>query len=465
MTKLVSNYLQLFEEPIVDDSTSEFEYVEYVTRDVDVDKNGQRILETQDLDMYLLPHKSYIEIRGKLVKTNGDNYDAGAQVALVNNGWALFQSAQYQVNNTTIEDVNLYMPQASTIMNLVMFSDDYSRSTSTNMMWAKDTGTGGAVSHEFEPAASMLRVADVADVTEMTGKLFRDHFSVKRNPAYNAGFAQRRAICTGDKTVCMWLPPAAIFGFCRDVQTVFRGVKHTLVLNRQTPSEYIMKAPGVDDGKFVITNLSWWIPRVIPSISIQAELESKMVSGTLKKMYFEQMRVYRSTVYLAAQTTCTWRVTTNQGSELPRHLFVAFQDNERINDQLKNNMVFDNLDLRRIQVRMNSRPYPDRELETDFRMTSRNYGRAYMMLQEAMSKYQDTDTGSQLSVEEFASLYPIIHIDVSKHPDRLKDSPADIELRWTLGSTPPRPYFVYVVATSDRYLTLEVVHGRMNIIV
>ena len=87
------------------------------------------------------------------------------------------------------------------------------------------------------------------------------------------------------------------------------------------------------------------------------------------------------------------------------------------------------------------------------------------MLQEAMSKYQDTDTGSQLSVEEFPSLYPIIHIDVSKHPERLKDSPADIELKWTLGSAPASPYFVYVVATSDRYLTLEVVHGRMNIIV
>ena len=128
-------------------------------------------------------------------------------------------------------------------------------------------------------------------------------------------------------------------------------------------------------------------------------------------------------------------------------------------------MVFDNLDLRRIHVRMNSKQYPDRELETDFRLASRNYGRAYMMLQEAMCKYQDTDTGSQLSVEEFASLYPIIHIDVSKHPDRLKDSPADIELKWTLGWGPAGPYFVYVVATSDRYLTLESVHGRMNIIV
>src|SRR5258706_968913 len=128
MERVISNYLQLFEEPVVDDSTSEFEYVEYVTRDADVNKDGQRILETQDLDQYLLPHKSFLEIRGKLQTSANANYGVNHQISLVNNGWSLFQSAQYQVNNNTIEDINLYLPQASTIMNLVMYSDDYSRS-------------------------------------------------------------------------------------------------------------------------------------------------------------------------------------------------------------------------------------------------------------------------------------------------------------------------------------------------
>jgi len=52
-----------------------------------------------------------------------------------------FQTAQYQLNNQTIENNNLYLPQASTIMNLVSFSADYSRSTASNMLWFKDTGT------------------------------------------------------------------------------------------------------------------------------------------------------------------------------------------------------------------------------------------------------------------------------------------------------------------------------------
>ena len=445
MSKIISQYLQIFQEPIIDDSMTEFEYVEYVTRDSDINKDGQRILETQDLDQYLLPHKSYLEVRGRLKKDDGSNYAATDQITLVNNGWSLFQSAQYQINNQTIEDINMYLPQASTILNLAMFSDDYARSTSTNMLWYKDTGTGVANSVEF----SVLTTA--GDIPT-------------RNSTFNSGFAARQKITTGDKEICMFLPLSSIFGFCRDIQTVFRGTKHTLILNRQTANNYIFRT-GSTSGKFTINALSWWIPKVIPSIAVQTDIERKMVTGHTKQMYFEQMRIYRSTAYLAAQVKATWRITTNQGSELPRHLFIAFQLSTRDNSQTQNNMVFDHLNLTRIQARINSKPYPSRELETNFNATGRNYARVYFHFQEAMNKYQDTDSGSQLSVEEFVNLYPIIHIDVSKHSERLKDSPADIELTWTLGSEPAQPYHVYALITSDRYISLNIINGKMNIII
>ena len=57
-----------------------------------------------------------------------------------------------------------------------------------------------------------------------------------------------------------------------------------------------------------------------------------------------------------------------------------------------------------------------------------------MSFLEAVNKYQDFDTGCQLSAEDWGSLYPIHHFDVSKHNDRLKNSSADIEIRFNLGS-------------------------------
>ena len=95
-----------------------------------------------------------------------------------------------------------------------------------------------------------------------------------------------------------------------------------------------------------------------------------------------------------------------------------------------------------------------------------------MSFLEAVNKYQDTDTGCQLSAEDWASLYPIHHFDVSKHNDRLKNSSADIEIRFNLGNNfrnlannADQPFYVYAVILCDRYLQLEGLSGRMNIII
>ena len=59
-----------------------------------------------------------------------------------------------------------------------------------------------------------------------------------------------------------------------------------------------------------------------------------------------------------------------------------------------------------------------------------------MLFQEAVSEYFDTDSGSQLPVGDFASLYPIIHVDVSKHRDKMRMGTSDIEVRWQLSAAP-----------------------------
>ena len=125
MTELTNPYLQIKETNLVDNSITEFEYVEYLPRDSNnMNKDGQHIIETKDEDVFLLPHKSYLEIRGKLQTNANANYNNNDVISLVNSGWSLFQTAQYQLNNQTIENINLYLPQASTILNLVSFSDN-----------------------------------------------------------------------------------------------------------------------------------------------------------------------------------------------------------------------------------------------------------------------------------------------------------------------------------------------------
>ena len=465
--EVTSPYLQINESNLVDNSITEFEYVEYLPRDSNnMNKEGQHIFETKDEDVFLLPHKAFLEVRGKLQTNANADYNNNDAISLVNNGWSLFHSAQYQLNNQTIENISLYLPQASTMLNLVSFSDDYSRSTASNQLWFRDTGDGSTtLKQNFDEVANDANANAVRDgVRAMIARY-------NSNRQANLGFTARQNITTGNKQITLMLPFSQIFGFCRDIDKVFRGVKHTIVLDREVANNYIMRANGVAAGKFNINHISLWMPKVKPSLSVESEINAQLVKGHIKQLYFEQMRVYR-TMFQPTETTMSWRVTTAAGSELPRHVFVAFQSSERDNNQQFNNMIFDNANLRRISCRINSTQYPEREFECNFTPQNRNYSRLYLNFLESSNKYLDTETGSQLSSQDWAGLYPVHHFDVSKHNDRLKNSTADIEIRFNLGNNfrniadnADQPFYVYAVVLSDRYLQLEGLSGRMNIII
>ena len=65
------------------------------------------------------------------------------------------------------------------------------------------------------------------------------------------------------------------------------------------------------------------MPKVKPSLRVESEIDAMLVKGHIKQLYFEQMRVYR-TMFQSTEISMTWRITTQPGTELPRHVFVAF---------------------------------------------------------------------------------------------------------------------------------------------
>ena len=157
---------------------------------------------------------------------------------------------------------------------------------------------------------------------------------------------------------------------------------------------------------------------------------------------------------------------------MPTHIFIALQAAGCDANQEQPLHVFDSADLRRIHVRVNNaHQFPDREHEVDYWDATKKFSRAYMMFQDAAMKYGDPDTGSQVSAEDFVGLYPIYHFDVSKRKEALNNAPADIEVRWNLGSAFEFPvgtaaaYNVYCLVMSEHFLRLEAVSGRMDIVV
>ena len=108
-------------------------------------------------DVYTLPSKSYINIKGQLRRNDNNNpYAAADEVALINNAMMyLFTEIKYDLDSTNIE--KLSSPgQITSLFGYLSQPDDFSTSAGLKYCWNKDTTTH-ASSAEF--AASALAPA------------------------------------------------------------------------------------------------------------------------------------------------------------------------------------------------------------------------------------------------------------------------------------------------------------------
>src|SRR4051812_22693891 len=111
--KITNPIFNIFDPPIIDESIEKYEYIEYREKRSDgsgatLDAISDYEITNSDIDLYLLPSHSYIEVKIQC-------YDATAlpngrintgRIALQNGGWNIFERAEYIINdNTEVENV------------------------------------------------------------------------------------------------------------------------------------------------------------------------------------------------------------------------------------------------------------------------------------------------------------------------------------------------------------------------
>jgi len=101
-------------------------------------------IETQDL--FTHPSESYLVFNGMLVKNANDTVYADADIiTLTNNAMMhLFNNINYQLSGQEIESL-FHLGQATTMLELLKFPDDFQNSTGLNQLWYKDNGTDASI--------------------------------------------------------------------------------------------------------------------------------------------------------------------------------------------------------------------------------------------------------------------------------------------------------------------------------
>ena len=199
-----------------DNSIDRYEDVEYEpVAGTNLNASGQDIrlyIETQDI--FTHPSESFLIIEGRLIKANNNSYGDNDLISLTNNDvMHLFKRIRYDLSGQEIENT-VHPGQATTMLVLLKYPDDFSKSKGLNQLWYKDTTPN----------------AEEANLCWNARKLYIINTS---NPKGSFSFKIRLKY---------------ISGFCEDYDKVVYGLKHGLTLTRNDDNDAIFRAVNDADG-------------------------------------------------------------------------------------------------------------------------------------------------------------------------------------------------------------------------
>ena len=134
-------FLRINEHPMEDVSIEEYEHHEYEPiTGTNLNNPGEIRINIETQDLFTHPSESYLIFEGRLTKDDGTAYANAAadNVALTNNGLMhLFSNFKYQLSGQEIESLS-YPGQGTTMLGLLKYPDDFSKSQGLNQLWYKD---------------------------------------------------------------------------------------------------------------------------------------------------------------------------------------------------------------------------------------------------------------------------------------------------------------------------------------
>ena len=426
----MADILQITEDIPVDDSIYEYEYKEYnPITGTDLNR-GSIVITIESQDIYTHPAESFLVIEGQIIKeapappaaaeyVNDDN------IALINNGLMyLFSDVRYHLASHEIE-VLQNPGHATTMLGLLKYPDDFTKSQGLNQVWAPDTGEGTAI-----------------DGNEGF-KLRRDYIINMVGGAANKGKFNFK------------IPLKHFLGFCEDYKKILYGMQQRLTLTRTGNNNAILKGQNaagnaaLDNAKIDLNKISWFMPHVIPSDAYRLQLDK--IIEKKEKIPVGYRMLQCDNIPVVGGTGFTWRLGVKSSPDIPRFIIVGFQTDKN-NDQTTNPALFDHCEVRNIYVTLNAKRYPDIDYENDFLINK--FSRIYGDASTFRKKFYNMDeliSNSSIRPDNYKNLFPLFVFDVTKQSEKLKTSVSDIHIKASFNNNnPPANTIAYAVIISDR---------------
>ena len=426
----MADILQITEDIPVDDSIYDYEYKEYnPITGTDLNR-GSIVITIESQDIYTHPAESFLVIEGQLIKEApappaAAEYINDDKIALINNGLMyLFSDVRYHLASHEIE-VLQNPGHATTMLGLLKYPDDFTKSQGLNQVWAPDTDEGTAIDRN---EGFKLRQNYIINMVEGAGNKGKFNFKI---------------------------PLKHFLGFCEDYKKILYGMQQRLTLTRTGNNNAILKGQNaagnaaLDNAKIELNKISWFMPHVIPSDAYRLQLDK--IIEKKEKIPVGYRMLQCDNIPVVGGTGFTWRLGVKSSPDIPRFIIVGFQTGKN-NDQTTNPALFDHCEVRNIYVTLNAKRYPDIDYENDFLINK--FSRIYGDASTFRKKFYNMDeliSNSSIRPDNYKTLFPLFVFDVTKQSEKLKTSVSDIHIKASFNNNnPPANTMAYAVIISDR---------------
>jgi hypothetical protein len=448
--EVANDILDLLEQPRFDNSIESYQYVTYEPASQNnLNNRGAAIaIEIQAADKYLHPSRSYLYIKGQLVRAdNQEPYAADAEIALVNNAMMfLFSNIMYVVGAKEMESINC-PGQATSLLGYLTYPDDFNSGEGLMSCWSKDTSVH-ASSVKYVPLGEGANRRPAENPQFNQGYTTRKNFLMDSNPRGSFSFM---------------IPFSHMFGFA-DYSKVLYNIKQTLKLTRYSDDHLaIHRAAGVVNGSINLTEISWRMPELEIEPKALSELTRHIVDKKSFPIHYSGRYCESLEIPVGARQH-SWAVCVANGLEKPRWIFIAFQTDKN-ETQEQNTAVFNNLNLEKCNVVLDTKPYPMHEVNVDFQVN--DYSKIYEMMSSFKREHYGFNNligGTQINVQDFKKLFPIFGLDVRNQKDKLTTGVMSIQMKFRFREPVPANTTAYAVILSDRLFKLQSDGGNLKVI-
>ena len=384
-------------------------------------KNGYKFT-INDRSTFYDWYNAYFEVRFQLQKLADGTTTGADRITVINGAHSLIAHMMIKSAGKIVYDTdNLH--KVTFVRNLLEYSDDYARSVAKNSFWYLDTdGT-----------------------TANT----------------NAGFEARRLLTTALNDVNVVIPLNR-YSFFEELEgRMLVPMQLQFNIHLQNDDELIYQAAG-DAGRVVIDRFILFVPKLVPKDS----LYDKFVSSFLTTNTW----TYSREMYeVSAPTHSSGFFQISSSINNVKAIFVYLQ-RAKSNNAEANPYNFDTYKINsgdnashlttcRLEYG-NGIFYPETEYDSESKVRIFNDLMAYGM------KKNDYNSGTQLNISNYNSLFPLIYFDLSYQAEQVTRDPKQLIFRYKLStnSAANSPFNIHAIVLYDETVIIDKVGNELVIV-